>query len=231
MKTVAALAAGLTIIVGAPAFSQTPEAPPPPPRVLEDGDTEVAELVVIARRPAPDPSQAKTACLWAALPDSRRAALSEVAEGAVRTLARHDDLPLKNSTLTDAEVLAALVACRGAREPEARPFARTALLAFAAENATARVLAGSRIYEARLDQAWEALTRDQQEALLLASIAVNEDDDAAPDDFLPALFKLLRIVRPAGVWNPLAYRNGTVTHRVVYYYEGRSLRSVMERRF
>jgi hypothetical protein len=107
-------------------------------------------------------------------------------------------------------------------------------MAFSAENATSRALARSRIYEPRLEEAWATLTPAQQDLLLSASTDINDGqgtEDDVDDAFVPVVFKLLRKVRPVGVFNPLAYRNGTVTHRVVYYYEGRSLRAAMERRF
>lgn len=230
-----AVAAFFTAVVfAAPALGQTPSTPPPPSRTLEDGSTEVSELVVIARRPGADPSQATTACLWAELPEDQRRALSLGAEGAVRTLALHDDLPLSNAALTDPAVSIALRACGGSQQPAALPFARMALLSFAAEHATARALGSNRIYEAKLERAWAALSPREREALLVASTAINhekKDEDEVDDAFVPAVFKLLRIVRPIGVWNPLAYRNGTVTHQVVFFYEGRSLREAMERRF
>jgi hypothetical protein len=232
--TRAATALLAAFVLAGPALAQTPQAPSTPPRVLEDGSTEVSELVIIARRPGRDPSQATTACLWEALPEDQRQALNAGAEQAVRTLARHDDLPLSNPALTNPAVSAALKECGGSQEPEALPFARIALFAFAAENATARALGAHRIYEARLDRAWAALSPVEKEALLVASTAINQEkkpEDEVDDAFVPAVFKLLRIVRPVGVWNPLSYRNGTVTHRVVYFYEGRSLRAAMERRF
>ena len=204
----------------------------PPPRALEDGSTEVAELIVIARSPGRDPSSATTECLWEHLPTGQRSALTAVAEGAVRTLARHDDLPLANPALTEDAVIAALQACGGSDRPAAIPFARTALLAFAAENATARPLARDRIALPRLERGWTALTPRQKEVLLEASVLDDDEiSDALGEELMPAIFKLLRVVRPVGVWNPLGYRNGTATHRVIYYYQAYSVRTAMERRF
>ena len=204
----------------------------PPPRVLDDGSTEVAELIVIARGPGRDPSAATTECLWEHLPREQQRALAALADHAVRTLARHDDLPLKNPALTDAAVVVALHACGGSDQPSAIPFARTALLAFAAENATARPLARDRIRTPRLERGWAALTPRQKEVLLEASVLEDDEiSDELGEELAPALFKLLRIVRPLGMWNPLGYRNGTATHRVVYYYQAYSVRTAMERRF
>jgi len=215
-----------------PSFARAQAGDIPPPTVRDDGSTEVAELIVTARGPGRDPSAATTECLWDHLPTEQQRALTATADHAVRTLAQHDDLPLKNPALTGAAVTAALRACGGSDAPKAIPFARTALLAFAAENATARPLARDRIPSPRLERGWAALTRRQQEVLLEASVL--DDDEISEelgDELAPALFKALRVVRPLGAWNPLGYRNGTTTHRVIYYYQAYSVRTAMERRF
>jgi hypothetical protein len=220
------------VLVGAGAQASPAQDAGQLPGVLGDGSYELEDVVVIASRPGLDPSAATTQCLWDHLPPDQRAALAAGADHAVRTLAHHDDLPLANRALTDAAVTASLRACGGSDKPAALPFARTALFAFAAENSTAARLAGDRLHAPRLQRGWATLSPAQREVVLRASV-LEEDDvpEEIGDELFSALFKLLRNVRPVGVWNPLAYRNGTATHRVVYYYQAHAVRTLMERRF
>jgi hypothetical protein len=229
MKTLALLA---VLVLTAQAPASPAQETLQVPGVLEDGSYELADVVVIASRPGVDPSSATTQCLWDHLPPDQRVALSAGADHAVRTLADHDDLPLANRALTDGAVTASLRACGGSERPAALPFARTALFAFAAENSTAARLARDRLDQPRLARGWSTLTAAQREVVLRASV-MEEDDlpEEMEDELFSALFKLLRTVRPVGVWNLLAYRNGTANHRVVYYYQAHAVRTLMERRF
>lgn len=225
----AALFIGAAALVAPLALAQTAAPPVPDPGPVDEG-YEVSELVIVARRPGRDPSQAATECLWGELPSDQQQALTRMAETAVRTLADHDTVPLTNAALQDGAVAAALVACGGSDNPAHIPFARTALAAFAVENATARALARNRTPEVKLRTAWRALSHVQRESMLTA--AVNPDEEPEDlDTLFSGVFRALRIVRPLSAWNPLEYRNGTTTHRVVYFLEAYSVRVAMERRF
>ena len=233
MKTppAAALVAVLLLTAAAHASAQTADSPPPP-RITEDGASEVAELIVTARRPGSDPSKATTECLWANLPADQRELLARGGDAAVRALAKKDELPLSNPGLTDPAVVDALRACGGPEGERYVPYARTALLSFANENAAARAVAVRGIPEPRLVAAWESLAPRQRELLVNAGLAVYLEEEL--EDFEQeawAVLALLRRVRPAGVWNPLGYRNGSLNQKVVAYYEAHSVRTVMERRF
>ncbi|HEX8570766.1 MAG TPA: hypothetical protein VF699_12720 [Caulobacteraceae bacterium] len=204
----------------------------PPPRVLEDGSSEVAELIITARRPGHDPSSVTTECLWAHLPADQRERLARGGDAAVRNLAREDELPLVNDALTDGAVAGALRACGAPEDDAGLPYARLAILSFVNENAAARAVAPRGVAETELVAAWNALTPVERERLIAAGLMVYLEEE--PEDFTKeafAILKMLRRLRPLGVFNPLGWSNGSVNHKIIAYYEAHAVRSVMERRF
>jgi len=226
------LALTLALMAAAsPALAQTdPNAVFPAPLPPQEEGVDVEGVIVTARRPGYDPSQATTECIWARLPSTQRDGLSHEAEVGVRTLAQHDNVPLTSPALTDEAVAAALLACGGSGRPEHLPFVRVGLAAYASEKATASALARNRVPQDKLLRAWGLLSEGQKDAML--ATAANPQEE--PEDMgllISAVFKVLRAVRPLSTWNPMEYRNGTTTHRIVYFYEAHAARTAMERRF
>ena len=228
--TNSALALVIAVAVGitAPASASTgAQEEAPPPSVAID----LGEIVVFARRPGKDPSQATTECIWLQLPADQRLLLSLSAGEAVSSLAYHDQLPLVSPNLDEDAVADALFACGGIDEPSLLRFVSVALAAYAVENETVRALRGDRVSRDRLVAAWRALSAERQETLVLAAMTPDALTEPEADLLVLTVFDVLRRVRPLGAMNPFAYRNGSANHRVVYFTEAFATRIAMERLF
>ena len=131
--------------------------PAPPQPAAEDPGVEVSELIVTARRDAPDPSDVTTECVWRNLPAPEREALDREIGRTAATL--RDERPHRPdpSVVTDIGVKAALQACGAPAEAAALPFARTAVRFYALERIATDALAARCFGDANLDVAWSFL--------------------------------------------------------------------------
>jgi hypothetical protein len=206
----------------------TTQPAPPAPDIEEP---EVSELVVIARRRAPDPSDVTTQCVWRNLPAPEREALGREVGRTAATL--HMERPHRPdpSAVTESGVRTALQACGAPAADAALPFARTAVRFYALERLAADALAARGLGDARLDAAWSALPYDDREMLAAQAGRGAQGSDEKPEAAALIVFSLIRRLRPLSAFNPLAYRGGSTNHLIVAHYAPRAVRHAMEKRF
>jgi hypothetical protein len=217
----AALALALSLQPGA--ASSQPQA--------ADEPVEVSELVVIASRIAPDPSDVTTECVWRNLPAPEREALArEVGRTAATLHLKRPHRP-DPSAVTEAGVEAGLKACGAPADEAALPFARTAVRFYVLEQIASDALAARGLGAARLDAAWAALPAADRELLAAQAGRAARGSDGEAEDAARIVLDLLRRVRPLSAFNPLAYRPGGTNHLLVAHYAPRAVRHAMEKRF
>ena len=204
------------------------DAPEPVPA---DADNTVSELLVIARRTAPDPSAVSTECVWRNLPEPERTAFSGEVGRALATLAEPAPYRPKRSLVTLPGVAGALRACGAPAEEEALPFARIAVTFYALEQASADRLAARGTPHAKLESAWSALSDTQRTTLADQAGRLARGSDEAPEAAALIVFGLIRRLRPISAFNPLSYKRGSVNHLIVAHYAPRAVRHAMEKRF
>jgi hypothetical protein len=215
----------LALALAAPPAAAAPEPVP------TDVDNTVAELLVIARRTAPDPSAVSTECLWRNLPEPERAAFSSEVGRAMATLAEPAPHRPNRALVTLPGVEAALRACGAPAEAEALPFARIAVAFYAMERASADRLAARGTPHARLEGAWSALSASQRDTLADQAGRVARGSGERPEAAARIIFGLIRRLRPINAFNPLSYKQGSVNHLIVAHYAPRAVRHAMEKRF
>lgn len=208
-----------------------PSAGPPGPASIPEDDNLVSELLVVARRNAPDPSPVTTECLWRELPPAER---EPYAREVGRTLATLGDKPPhrpNRSLVTERGVAVALKACGAPAEEQALPFARTAVAFYALERAATDRLAAKGTTSAKLDAAWTSLSAGDRETLADQAGRLAGGSDEAPEAAARIVFGLIRRLRPLGAFNPLGYKAGSLNHLIVAHYTPRAVRHAMEKRF
>jgi hypothetical protein len=214
------------------ALALTLAVPPTPPfPAVKDDATEVSELVVVARRHGPDPSDVTTECVWRNLPPPERAALDREIGRTASTL--HAEKPHRPdpSVVTNAGVAVGLHACGAPADEAALPFARTAVRYYALERIAADALAARGMGDAKLDAAWSALRSADRETLASQVGRLSQGSDETPEAAALVIFGLLRRLRPLSAFNPLAYKRGGANHLIVAHYAPRAVRHAMEKRF
>jgi hypothetical protein len=204
---------------------------PGPVQPPDEKGFEVTELIITARRHAPDPSQVTTECVLRELPPAERAALESEIGRTAATLANDRPHRPDPSVITEAGVAVALRACGAPAAAESLPFARTAVRFYALERIAADALAARGMGDARLDSAWAALSADDRETLAAQAARVARGSDEEPLAAAQVIFGLLRRLRPVNALNPLAYRRGSGNHLIVAHYAPRAVRVAMEKRF
>lgn len=218
-------AAALALVLAA-----SPVELPPVPAASVD-ETTVSELLVIASRTAPDPSEVTTACVWRELPAAERDALAQEVGRTTATLGTERPYRPKASVVTEAGVASALKACGGPAEEEALPFAKTAVRFYALERVVADALAAKGLGDAKLDAGWNGLSEADRETLTGQAGRLARGADERPEAAARIVFGLIRRLRPISAFNPLAYKGGATNHLIVAHYAPRAVRHAMEKRF
>ena len=204
---------------------------PAPPALLEAEAVDLGELVVIARRDAPDPSDVTTECVWRELPIAEREALAREVGRTSSTLHLEQPHRIDPAAVTEAGVRVALKACGAPAAEAALPFARTAVRFYALERIAADALGARGFSDAKLDAAWNALPSGDRETLAAQAGRVVQGSGERPEAAALIIWRLLRRVRPLNGLNPLAYRKGGANHLVVAHFAPRAVREAMEKRF
>lgn len=225
------LAVGLALALAVGSAAPAAAAPPPPAPAGAEDENLVSELLVIARRVAPDPSAVTTACLWRELPAAERDGFSREVGRALATLTAKPPHRPDRSVVTEAGAGVALRACGAPAEPEALPFARVAVTSYAVERAAAERLGAMGLSEARLARAWDALPSADREILAAQTGRLARGLESEPDEAAMVVFGLIRRLRPLSAFNPLAYKSGSMNQLIVVHYASRAVRHAMEKRF
>jgi hypothetical protein len=220
----------LALILAAALATPIPEAPPP----VSPDETEVSELLVIARRPGRDLSDVTTECVWRELPPGEREALTREAAMALSTIGQPSPHKVRRSVITLEGVALGLAACGAPGGETALPFARTAVIFYGRERVAGEALGDRGLALPRLVAAWNGLNAEDREILtaqtgrMVGGADLKEHETRA---LALLVWGLIRRLRPLSAFNPLAYRPGSLNHLIVAYYAPRAVRHAMEKRF